>query len=110
MTLTVPDISKVFQNLVSDAYNTAELEGWHEPKVSIPHGLMMVVDEITEMLQEYRKNSPNEIIYKEMADIFIRLFDFMGAQEFDVVHFSNMLMEKMEENKQRPYRHGNKPF
>ncbi len=67
-------------------------------------------NEITEMMQEYRKHSSNEIIYKEMADVFIRLFDFMGTQEFDVPQFSAMLISKMEENKLRPYRHGNKPF
>jgi len=71
---------------------------------------MMIVDEITEMMLEYRFKSSQEFIYREMADVFIRLFDFMGQQNFDVPQFVRALEEKMEANKKRPYRHGDKPF
>lgn len=103
-------IIEVFSFLIQDAYNTAKEKGWHELEVTVPHSLMMIVDEITELLHEYRKGSSQEIVYKEMADVFIRLFDFMGNQGYDDIRFCQCLIEKMRQNKERPYRHGNKPF
>ena len=41
----------------------------------------------------------------ELADTLIRIFDMCAAYELDI---ENALEIKMEFNKSRPYRHGNK--
>ena len=103
-------LQETFEALIKEAHSTAVEKGWHEKEVTVPHALMMVVDEIAEMMHEYRVKASQEFIYREMADVFIRLFDFMGQQNFDVPQFVKALEEKMEANKKRPYRHGDKPF
>lgn len=103
-------LQEMFEKLISEAHGTAVEKGWHEKEVTVPHALMMVVDEIAEMMHEYRMKSSSDFVYREMADVFIRLFDFMGQQKFDVPQFVKTLEEKMEANKKRPYRHGDKPF
>ncbi len=104
-------LSEHLNDLVWEAHKTAVEKGWHEPAVSVPHALMMVVDEVTELLSEFRQDPVDiEKVYAEMADIFIRLFDFCGAYDLSGSRLAEAITVKMEKNKQRPYRHGNKPF
>lgn len=42
---------------------------------------------------------------EEIADTFIRLFDLCGYLDIDI---SKAVADKVEYNKTRPYRHGNK--
>jgi NTP pyrophosphatase (non-canonical NTP hydrolase) len=69
--------------------------------------------EISEVLEDFRKNIPiNEIYYEdkkpcgipvEFADLLIRVFDTCGKYGIDL---ENALKIKMEYNKTRPYKHG----
>ena len=92
-------LQEMFEKLISEAHGTAVEKGWHEKEVTVPHALMMVVDEVAEMMHEYRVKAPQEFVYREMADVFIRLFDFMGQQKFDVPQFVKALEEKMKPTK-----------
>ena len=104
-------LSDHLNDLVWEAHKTAVEKGWHEPAVSVPHALMMVVDEITEMLAEFRQEQVDlDKVYEEMADVFIRLFDFCGSQDMSGSKLAEAITYKMEKNKSRSYRHGNKPF
>ena len=74
--------------------------------------------ELSEALEEHRNGrAPQEIYYNpekpdkpegipiELADCVVRIFDFCGKYDIDL---ADALREKMEYNKSRPYRHGNK--
>lgn len=99
------------QNYVDDAHQTALKHGWHDEKKSMDHFLMLIITEMAELIQadrrgiharremfEYRlavePNDPDERFKKwfdtfikqsfedELADICIRVFDFIG--EFNI--------------------------
>ena len=53
---------------------------------------------------DYRGEKP-EGVYVEMIDCMIRILDYLGHAGVDV---DSMILEKMEYNKTRPYRHGGK--
>jgi len=104
-------LSDYLNHLICDAHITAVEKGWHDPKVSIPHALMMVIDELSEMMHEFRQENVNQSkVYEELADVFIRLFDFCGSNDLSGHILADMIEYKMKKNKERPYRHGNKPF
>ena len=80
--------------------------------------LALVHSEISEALEVYRirgESGLNDIWHREdgkpegftveLADTLIRIFDMWAAYELDL---EDALKTKMEFNKSRPYRHGNK--
>ena len=50
-------------------------------------------------------DSKPEGVTSELADVLIRIFDFCGKYQLPL---GKILIEKMEYNKKRPYRHGGK--
>ena len=103
---------------VSDSYNNAYEHGWHDKERSVGELICLMHSELSEALEEHRNGySPTEIYYNpekpnkpegipvELADCVIRIFDFCGLYDIDL---EEVLQQKMEYNKTRPYRHGNK--
>jgi len=80
-------LQETFEALIKEAHSTAVEKGWHEKEVTVPHALMMVVDEIAEMMHEYRVKASQEFIYREMADVFIRLLISWGNK---ILMFPNL--------------------
>ena len=99
------------QKYVEEAHQTAMKHGWHDEKESKEHFLMLIITEIAELIQADRKNihsrwelfcnrlivdvkDPDERFKEwfktyikqsfedELADICIRVFDFIG--EFNI--------------------------
>jgi NTP pyrophosphatase (non-canonical NTP hydrolase) len=99
--------------LVKESHETAVEKGWWDTERNFPEQLALMHSEISEVLEDFRKNIPiNEIYYEdkkpcgipvEFADLLIRVFDTCGRYGIDL---ENALKIKMEYNKTRPYKHG----
>ena len=103
---------------VKESYDNAKDHGWHDSERSIGDLICLMHSELSEALEEHRNghlpseiyfndNKPNkpEGIPVELADCIIRIFDFCGLYGIDL---ETVLKQKMEYNRTRPYRHGNK--
>lgn len=102
--------------LVDQAYETALEKGWHDREVGFGEFIALCHSELSEALDDYRNGLPLDAIYygadgkpcgvpTELADTVIRIFEYCKRQGIDI---EQALLEKMEFNKTRPYRHGNK--
>jgi len=69
---------------------------------SVAAQIMLVVTELAEAVEADRY-ADFENFKEEIADAMIRLFDLAAAQDIDL---DEAIKQKMEYNKQRPYRHG----
>jgi NTP pyrophosphatase (non-canonical NTP hydrolase) len=106
------------KRLVEDSYSNAKAHGWHDETRTIGDLICLMHSELSEALEEHRNGRlPAEIYFNEakpdkpegipieLADCIIRIFDFCGLHEVDL---EEALTIKMQYNKTRPYRHGNK--
>jgi NTP pyrophosphatase (non-canonical NTP hydrolase) len=88
--------------------------GWNDKEVNIPEALALIHSEISEALEEYRKDpklpeyydgqKPDGFAY-EMGDAVIRILHLMERLGMSL---GAAIAEKVEYNDTRPYRHGNK--
>ena len=70
---------------------------------------MMIVSEVTEVMEAVRKDKGEEEITKEFADIIIRTLDLYAGMVnagYTKLSLDQMLREKVEFNKTRPEKHG----
>lgn len=71
--------------------------------------LMLVVTELSEGVEGIRKDAPSDKIpgftseEEEVADAFIRLFDYSGGFKLRI---AEAMLAKLAYNRQRPYKHG----
>ena len=106
--------------LMKESHNTSVSKGWwDDSNRNIGELLALVHSEVSEALEAYRitgESGLNDIWNREsdgkpegftveLADTLIRIFDMCAAYKLDI---ENALEIKMEFNKSRPYRHGNK--
>ena len=85
-------------------HQVAKEHGWWDEERSFGDLIALVHSEVSEALEDYRKGN-NEHIPEELADILIRVFDMCGYYGYDL---EKAVIDKIEKNKGRPYRHGNK--
>ncbi len=111
-------MKNTINELVKNSYSNALEHGWHDEPRTVGDLICLMHSELSEALEEYRNGKlPAEIYYNqtkpqkpegipiELADCIIRIFDFCGLHDIDL---QQALTIKMEYNKTRPYRHGNK--
>jgi NTP pyrophosphatase (non-canonical NTP hydrolase) len=70
---------------------------------------MMIVSEVTEVVEAVRKDKGEEEISKEMADIIIRTLDLyagMVQAGYTKISLDYAIEEKTQFNKTRPEKHG----
>lgn len=84
----------------------AEIETiWKLSRIDLMHS------EASEATEGIRKNLPDDHLPQfsmettELADVIIRIFDYVGAYDLPV---AEAIVAKMEYNSTRPYMHGNK--
>lgn len=86
---------------------------WGEPVVMDKYvaKLALIHSEVTEVLEALRKSQGSDKVTEEFADILIRLFDLYGelvdVGEADPGLYA-VMKQKMETNKNRPAKHGNR--
>ena len=114
-----------WQNYIVDWANR---KGWDFDYSQTPEKLMLMVTEISEAMEEYRKGHSATYIYHggesapipgtqrgfiskpegfpiELADLAIRLMHFCGRMGIDL---DAMIEQKMQYNEAREFRHGGK--
>jgi NTP pyrophosphatase (non-canonical NTP hydrolase) len=107
----------IFDNLAIELHKNAVEKGfWGSPEdhdaindIFIAKQCMMIVSEVTEVMEAVRKDKGEEEITKEFADIIIRTLDlYAGMVEAGYTRLSldQALREKVDFNKTRPEKHG----
>lgn len=107
----------VFDNLAMNLHKIAVEKGFwgtaedHDAidDIFIAKQCMMIVSEVTEVMEAVRKDKGEEEITKEFADIIIRTLDlYAGMVEagYTKLSLDQALREKIEFNKTRPEKHG----
>lgn len=86
---------------------------WKEPEMMDKYAakMMLVVTETAEVIEALRKSQGSDKVTEEFADIFIRALDLykvlVDAGEADPALYE-VLLDKVETNKSRPPKHGNR--
>ena len=102
----------MFDSLSLRLHDTAREKGFWPDEVDdifIAKQCMMIVSEVTEVMEAVRKSKGSEEVTKEVADILIRTLDlYQGMFVHGYVDHSldEMFEEKTQFNKTRPEKHG----
>jgi NTP pyrophosphatase (non-canonical NTP hydrolase) len=85
----------------------------HEPDINFMLAkLALIHSEVSETLEALRKQKGKEAVEEELADILIRLLDFVGGSKKSGwlspnTSFEQVVLNKIEINRGRPKKHGN---
>ena len=102
----------MLDDLAEQLHETAVSKGfWPEDTddIFIAKQCMMIVSEVTELMEAVRKDKGEEEIALETADILIRTLDlYAGLVQagYTTVSLDYALQEKANINKDRPEKHG----
>jgi NTP pyrophosphatase (non-canonical NTP hydrolase) len=105
-----------WNSITDEVADNAIRKGWWDRDRSDGELIALIHAELSEALEALRsedpgkpdKNVPNySEVEVELADVVLRLMDFGRARGFRI---AEALIDKMQYNKSRPYRHGGKRF
>lgn len=102
----------MLDELAEQLHETAVAKGfWPEETddIFIAKQCMMIVSEVTELMEAVRKDKGEQEIALETADIFIRTLDLYAGlvkAGYTTVSLDYALQEKANINKDRPQKHG----
>jgi len=104
----------LFDNLAAEIHPVNVEKGfWAEPVMMDKYAakLALIHSEVTEVLEALRKSQGADKVTEEFADILIRTFDLYGTLVEDgeaEPWLYDIMREKMETNKNRAPKHGNR--
>lgn len=105
------------KELVQESHQMAVEKGWWQNPRTPGECIALMHSELSEALEEIRKpqcainqnwyqpDGKPEGVGAELADTVIRIADFCGHHGIDL---ESIIIEKMEYNRKRPFRHGGK--
>jgi NTP pyrophosphatase (non-canonical NTP hydrolase) len=96
----------MINQLCVEAYETAKAKGWHDQERETGTLLALIHSEVSEALEADRKGDDENFV-EELADTCIRIFDLCGTKGIDL---EKAILEKMERNRSRSYKHGGKRY
>ena len=122
MALTIEEACAAVTTLIDESHRTALEKGWwKDPNRNVMEQLCLFHCEVSEAAEEYRRDGPEALariqfnvdgkegkpggFAVELADLLIRVFDTCGRY---AIPLGEALRLKLEYNKSREYRHGNK--
>lgn len=107
-----PQINASINELIEACHCNAVEAGWYtdlktgqKKQLNKGERLMLIVSELAEAMEGIRKNLMDDklthrpMVEVELADALIRIFDFAGAEEYDL---AGALIEKIAFNAIRP--------
>jgi len=107
---------ELIDNLAIESSKLAKSKGWDDTHISFPEVVALIHAEVSEALEEYRKDTSIRYIYfskdgkpegipVELADVIIRILSYCGSHNIDI---SSAIDLKMIYNAKRSFRHGGK--
>jgi len=103
----VRSIDKIGELIVevnkANGWNVSTPNSWRE-QYKIPAVIALIHSEVSEALEAYRADNQEEFL-EELADVVIRVMDLTSGMGKDL---GRAVLDKIEKNKTRGYRHGGK--
>ena len=87
----------------ANGWEVVKPEEWEQP-YKIPAILALITSEVSEALEDFRKDD-KEHFGEEIADVIIRVLDLTGGMGIDI---DTEVAKKLEINRNRGFRHGGK--
>ena len=95
------------KKLVDISHHIAKEKGWWDDARNDGELIALMHSELSEALEAMRNHAKEEDVAEELADCCIRIFDYCGARGIDL---QKAITRKIQKNRKRPYKHGNKKF
>ena len=103
-----------YNKIADGVHSTAVEKGWWDKERNDSEAMMLMVTEIAEACEAERIGNPPDDkipefngVESELADVIIRIMDFAKGRDYKV---AEALIAKIEFNKTREKKHGNKKF